>query len=96
MKTNTNYDFLPPPQKLNKYPKNIIFCFFDEKTYTAPPSLYLGGNSDASYLLTDITPLVSDISDNSITFSAEIEGISEQITCNTEGQYTSITSSIFV
>ena len=96
VKTNTNYDFLPLPQKLNKYPKNIIFCFFDEKTYTAPPSLYLGGNSDASYLLTDITLLVSDISDNSITFSAEIEGISEQISCNTEGQYTSITSSIFV
>ena len=96
VKTNTNYDFLPLPQKLNKYPNNIIFCFFDERIYTAPPSLYLNGDSDNSYLLTDITLLVTGVTDNCITFSAEIEGVSDQITCNTEGQYTSETSSILV
>ena len=96
VKTNTNYDFLPLPQKLNKYPNNIIFCFFDERTYTAPPSLYLNGDSDTSYLLTDITLLVTGVTDNCIMFSAGIEGVSDQITCNTEGQYASNSSSIFV
>lgn len=96
VKTNTNYDLLPLPKKLTKYPSNIIFCFFDDRTYTSSPLISLTEDVISPYLLTDAMILVKDIQDDVITLDIEIEGIKEQLQCDLEGKYTANASKIYV
>lgn len=96
VKTNTNYDLLPIPHKLNKYPTNIVFSFFDERTYTSPPTIYLTAEEVTQHLLTDVIILVNDIKDDIITLAIEIDGVKEFLQCDLEGKYTSKESEIHV
>ena len=96
VKTNTNYDLLPIPHKLNKYPTNIVFSFFDERTYTSPPTIYLTAEEATQHLLTDVIILVNDIKDDVITLGAEIDGVREFLQCDLEGNYTSKENKIYV
>ena len=43
VKTNTNYDFLPIPEKLKYYPNNIFMADYLWKTYSNPPEILLHG-----------------------------------------------------
>ena len=96
VKTNTNYDLLPLPQKLKEYPINIIFCFFNEQTYASPPSVSLSGVLTPPYLLTDVMLRITAVDKSRITIIAEIDNIKETILCDLEGQYTSSSTSLFV
>ena len=90
-------NFLLYTPKLSAYyPTNIVFSFFDDRTYTSPPTIYLTIDGVAQHLLTDIIILVNNIKDDSITLGVEIDGIKELLQCDLEGNYTSKENKIYV
>lgn len=38
VKTNTNFDYIPLPEKLDKYPENVFFGDFSDTTYSSAAS----------------------------------------------------------
>ena len=96
VKTNTNYDLLPLPSKLNKYPSKVFFCFFSDRTYSAPPAVYLNNEIDTSHILTDVMIKVENITEEKIYVSATIDDVEEVISCDIEGKYQTARTSISV
>ena len=89
VKTNTNYDMLPLPEKVIKYPSNILFSLFSEKTYLSPPTLCIGDNQITKYLITDLDIKVTRASAESVFLEAGLKNIVEVLSCNIEGNYES-------
>lgn len=89
VKTNTNFDLLPLPHKLNHYSDKIIFCFFSEKTYMNPPLIYVVGQSDNLYLITDLNISITQVNDDCVRLKAEIDGVEEKLCCNIKARYSS-------
>lgn len=96
VKTNTNYDLLPLPRKLKKYPPQVFFCFFSDKTYSSPPIVYLGEKKETAHILTDVLIKVIAVNDDSVMVSAEVGGVEELLTCDIEGKYKSENVLIYV
>lgn len=96
VKTNTNYDLLPLPSKLNAYPSKVFFCFLSEKTYSSPPAVFLNGESDSLYMLTDALIKVRSVSENCVSLSVIIDEVEEMLTCDIEGKYSTERSYILV
>ncbi|MBQ9713967.1 MAG: DEAD/DEAH box helicase family protein [Clostridia bacterium] len=91
VKTNTNYDKLPIPSRINKYGTNILFGFFHEKTYISPPILRKNNSEDKICVLTDATIKIIETSTNgeSILFEIIYEDIIQKMSCNIAGEYSS-------
>ena len=89
VKTNTNYDLLPIPQKNMKYPSNTLFCFLSEKTYLSPPLISIGSAGPKHFLITDLDIKITAVADSSISVEATLDGISEDLVCDLEGNYSS-------
>ncbi|MBU3169905.1 DEAD/DEAH box helicase [Clostridium estertheticum] len=89
VKTNTNYDYLPIPTQLKKYPNNIFMCDYSAKTYSSPPVLFSRESDSCKCILIDIAPCIKEIKDNSITLEFYYRDSSVNIICNLEGKYIS-------
>lgn len=94
VKTNTNYDRLPIPTGISAYGNNILFCFFQEKTFLSPPSVRNNITSEQLGLLTDADLKVVGITPDgeSVIFEFELGGIAERLTCHASGKYSSSTN----
>ena len=55
VKTNTNYDYIPMPERLENYPNKIFFGDFSDKTYSSPPVVKSYIDIDFSKRLTDFS-----------------------------------------
>jgi superfamily II DNA or RNA helicase len=87
VKTNTNYDSLPMPKRLSKYPSKIMFSFFSDKTYISPPIIVDSAGSPTGAILTDATILIVDQQDNLLTLRISINDLYDLIECNINGEY---------
>lgn len=94
VKTNTNYDHLPIASGIGKYEDHVLFCFFHEASYSAPPSIRVKSNQERCGLLTDIdlkiigtTPL-----GDAILFTASCDDVTDQFSCDVSGHYSSDTN----
>ena len=92
VKTNTNYDHLPFPTKIKQYQNNILFAFFSEKAYLSPPTLRVAGVETKAGLITDADIKIVGITKekDGIVFDFVLNDITEQLICNTDGVYSSI------
>lgn len=90
VKTNTNFDFLPMPTPLQKYPENIFICDYSADTYTSAPVLKEEIEGIFKSILTDIPPRIIKIVPNTITIEFRHEGEVEYIDCDVNGNYSSM------
>ena len=96
VRTNTNYDLLPLPKKLSKFPENVCYCFFSDRTYSSAPPVFINGCSDSPGVVTDILIKVDSILPDKMNLYAEISGITEILSCDVEGNYDSTSETILV
>lgn len=90
VKTNTNFDFLPMPTPLQKYPENIFICDYSADTYSSAPVLKEEIEGIFKSILTDITPRIIKIVPNTITIEFRHEGEVEYVDCDINGNYSSM------
>lgn len=90
VRTNTNYDYMPMPRRLEAFPTEIFFCFFSDRTYTSPPVLMRNTDS-TNVILTDASIYIDleKIADDrkSIDVVISLEEYTDRITYNTDGSY---------
>lgn len=89
VKTGTNYDLLPMPYKNSEYPSSTMFCFLSEKTYLSPPSIVISGQDNEHLLITDLDIKIIAVESKSLLIRATLEKVSESISCDLEGIYSS-------
>ena len=95
VKTNTNYDYMPIPERLDAYPQSIVFCFFSETTFVSPPTI-IEDSKISNIILTDADLRINSINDESVSLSVDINGASEEVFCNSDGTVTSHHPSIIL
>ena len=96
VKTNTNYDYLPMPTPLQSYPENVFMCDYSANTYASPPVLENIDVQVNQSLLIDIRPNILKIEKEKIKMSFSYQGICEEITCDVQANYTSVSPSIML
>lgn len=96
VKTNTNYDYLPIPIQLTKYPSNIFMCDYSPRTYSSPPVLFNSNSNSLKETLTDITPTIKVINQDNITIEFNYQNMCENIVCDTLGRYSSNNPQIMI
>ncbi len=94
VKTNTNFDFLPMPSPLQKYPNNIFICDYSADTYTSPPVLYEENDILPKSILTDISPRIVNIASDKVTIEFVHALKIEHIECDINGNYSSSSTTI--
>lgn len=87
VKTNTNYDKLPLPERISEYESDIIFCFLPDKAYMSPGIIICKENYENKALITDINLKIIESSKKVIKLEVEIFGVVESITCDLMGEY---------
>lgn len=95
VKTNTNYDYIPMPEKLESYPDNIFFGDFSNETYSSPPVVRSHTNITFSKRLTDFSIYIEKIEKSRVIFRLEADDIKEIFTCDLQGKYTSDTGNLY-
>lgn len=96
VKTNTNFDYLPLPEKLDKYPENVFFGDFSDTTYSSPP--VIKSHSDAAFnkRLVDFSLKIENNKEKEkITFRLEADQISELFICDLQGKCSSSTDDLY-
>lgn len=88
VKTNTNYDYIPMAEKLEKYPDNIFFGDFSDMTYSSPPVIRRRSVPMFIKRLTDFTIRIESVENTKVIFALESDDISELYTCDLQGNYT--------
>ena len=88
VKTNTNFDYLPIPKRLKKYPKNIYFADLSGESYVSPSLVYDKTESILG-IVTDLDIRIMNIEDDSISLQASIGECEQTIICDLNGKYTS-------
>jgi superfamily II DNA or RNA helicase len=96
VKTNTNFDYLPIPMKLTKYPDTIFLCDYDADVYSSPPVVKSIREQDEKQILTDISPRIVNVENEKVTIEFCFGNEVEQIVCDTDGEYTSSTKKIML
>lgn len=94
VKTNTNYDYLPLPEELTQYPSNIFMSDFDHNSYISPLVIENNGESDTYIELIDTKISIERIKNNQIEIKISISDIEEVLSCDTEGNYKTISGKI--
>lgn len=97
VRTNTNYDYMPMPRRLDCFPNEIFFCFFSDRTYTSPPVLMRNTDS-TNVILTDASIFIDRIADDrkSLGVIITLEEFTDKITYHTDGSYKCDESTIFL
>lgn len=87
VRTNTNYDLMPIPTRLTRFPENVFFAFFSDKTYSSPPTWIntMGELTDA--ILTDSTIQINETNMECITLSIILDGAVDVIKYTLDGRY---------
>ncbi|AOT73210.1 type III restriction endonuclease subunit R [Geosporobacter ferrireducens] len=96
VKTNTNFDFLPMPMQLTKYPDNIFICDYDADTYSSPPVIKKANEEGFKNILTDICPKIVSITHGTVIVEFCFADMYEQILCDINGNYTSANPQIML
>lgn len=94
VKTNTNYDSMPMPIRLNEYPDNIIFSFFSDKTFSSPPVILGDNDEPTQFILTDANIEITNHTNNSLSLKISIDNLIDIINCDLQGNYTCNNSTI--
>ncbi|SCY26700.1 DEAD/DEAH box helicase [Alkaliphilus peptidifermentans] len=87
VKTNTNFDFLPIPKRLEGYPSNIYLADFSGDTYTNPSLVYDRDSDSMIGLITDFNIKILEVSNDFITLIVSMGEIGQTITCDINGKY---------
>jgi hypothetical protein len=87
VKTNTNYDFMPIPTRLVKFPDKIFFCFFSDKTYTSPPVIMKNSKEPSDTILTDANIQIVSIASEKIEIMIDVLNIYDTLTYSVDGKY---------
>lgn len=96
VKTNTNYDYLPIPSRLNTYAQNIYMTDFSWKTYSNPPAVYLAGNDEIQGTLLDVSLKIKQIESDRIQLVISLGDVEDEVVCDLNAKYTSKKSKILV
>ena len=89
VRTNTNYDFMPMPERLIHFPEKILFCFFSDKTYTSPPVLMRSANEPSETILTDADIKIISSAEDEIQLTISLLEFTEMIIYHVDGTYSS-------
>ena len=89
VKTNTNFDYLPMPSQLKKYPENIFLCDYSADTYSSPPVVKEKAESLYKSILTDVSPKIITVSSEIVTIKFSWMDKDEIITCDVNGHFKS-------
>ena len=95
VKTNTNFDFLQTPQKLDKFPANIFMVDFDVNTYLLPAPIFDSEGFSQNTIL-DVDIEIRKVEPTLVTLSAKYKSIEEIFTCGLNGKFLSVDSIISV
>ncbi|TJX68950.1 DEAD/DEAH box helicase [Soehngenia saccharolytica] len=95
VKTNTNFDFLSIPKKLEEYPQNIYFADFSGESYTNPSLVYDNTGSKLG-IITDLEIKITNIEKDTITTQASIDEIGQSLICDKDGNYLSVEEKILI
>ncbi len=95
VKTNTNFDYLPIPKRIKKYPKNIYFADLSGESY-ANPSLVYDKTENILGIVTDLDISIMNIEDDSITLQASMGEYEQTIICDLNGNYKSSEEKLLV
>lgn len=97
VRTNTNYDYMPMPRRLDIFPDNIIFCFFSDKTYASPPVVFQGAVL-SNIVLTDASILINDVAHDreSINITISLNEFNEKIACHSDGSFSCETTKLYL
>ena len=95
VKTNTNYDYIPMPEKLESYPDNIFFGDYSEGTYSSSPVVKSYSKPLFSKRLSDCDIKIIEIEKTKVLISIEADGIKEKFTCDLQGKYMSETGDLY-
>ena len=97
VKTNTNFDYLPHPKPLLKYPEKIFFVDYNPETYTNVPTVkYCLEKTEKHVYITDMELLVRNSTAEYVDVECRIDEISEIIRCGLKRNYTENTHMIMV
>ena len=97
VKTNTNFDYLPVPNKLDEYPNNIFLASFSGEVYTDSYPIYSSEDDEKIGLIVDLNILKPKVnSENEIEVEFKLEEYRQKVRCNLEGVYSSSESKIYV
>jgi hypothetical protein len=95
VKTNTNYDFMPIPTRLGKYPSDkIAFCLIAGSVYSSPPIVLLTTGEHSTWTLIDANLKIISVTQDKIDVLVEIDGQTDTVSCNADGSVGSGTKSI--
>lgn len=89
VKTNTNYDLMPLPRRLIKFPEKIFFCFFSDRTYTSPPALMLSVDKVSEIILTDASLEIISVSEEEVIIEVCLSKLREIVVYCVNGTYSS-------
>lgn len=89
VKTNTNFDYLPVPERLDKYPNNIYFVDLSGESYANPSLIYDKKTENIIGIVTDLDLRIMHIESDLITMQASIGEYEQIITCDLNGKYQS-------
>lgn len=95
VKTNTNFDFLPHPSALTEYPSNIFYADYSPKTYSSIPMVKCRGEETGFRLIDYIIKIVSSTK-NKLQIELSAGENIEEIECDLNGRYKSITNILSV
>jgi len=97
VKTNTNFDYLPVPKKLNEYPDNIFLASFPGEVYTNPYPIYSREDNKKIGLIVDLNILIPENnSGDEIEVEFKLEEYQQNVRCDLEGNYSSSESKIYI
>ena len=97
VKTNTNFDYLPIPKKLDEYPDNIFLASFPGEVYTNPYPIYSREDNKKIGLIVDLNILITESeSEDEIEVEFKLEDYKQIIKCDLEGVYSSSESEIYI
>jgi superfamily II DNA or RNA helicase len=87
VKTNTNYDLMPLPSRLIRFPEKVFFCCFSDRTYTSPPVLMKNSDEVSEIILTDASLKITAISEGQIIIEISLLHFLEEVIYRVDGSY---------
>ena len=88
VKTNTNFDYLPHPKPLLRYPEKIFFVDYNQNTYSNIPTVkYYSGKMEKHRYITDMKLLVRNSTAEHIEVECKLDEITETIRCGIKCDY---------
>lgn len=91
VKTNTNYDLIPMPSELTKFPDNIFMWDFNQQSYVNPHQLSSEDGNEKKETILDLNISIQSIKPTQIQLKIESFGTIYTLIRTIDGKYTSST-----